>query len=132
MHEFSIASQIWESVARAAREHGGGRVLSVTLEVGELNLLEDEQLRFWITELGARDGSPDINLSITRLPGRVRCRDCGEEAEPGLPLGELDHFLPLLMSCRACGSRSVAVIGGRELRVVSAEIEKEGGGGGKG
>ena len=36
MHEYSISSQIWESVSRAAREQGGGRVLSIVLEVGVL------------------------------------------------------------------------------------------------
>jgi len=128
MHEFSIASQIWESVAKAARQHGGGRVVSITLELGELNLIEDEQLRFWIKELGARDGSPDVHLKISKAKGRVRCSDCGAEGEPGLPAGELDHFLPLAMSCQACGSRGVIVAGGRELKVVSARIEREGAG----
>ena len=132
MHELSIASQIWESVAKAARQHGGGRVLSIKLELGELNLIEEEQLRFWIGELGKRDGSPEVKLEITAVKGRVHCNECGAEGEPGLPGGELDHFVPLVMSCRACGSRNIAVAGGRELRVVSAEIEREGSDGIKG
>jgi hydrogenase nickel incorporation protein HypA/HybF len=126
LHELSIASQIWESVARAAREHGGGRVLSIKLELGELNLIEEEQLRFWIEELGKRDGSPGVRLEIAPVKGRVRCSECGVEGEPGLPGGSADHFLPVSMSCAACGSREVVLGGGRELRVVSAEIEKEG------
>jgi hydrogenase nickel incorporation protein HypA/HybF len=132
LHELSIASQIWESVARAARQHGGGRVLSIKLELGELNLIEEEQLRFWIEELGKRDGSPGVRLEITSVKGRVRCNECEAEGEPGLPGGSVDHFVPLAMSCGACGSRNVVVAGGRELRVVSAEIEKEGVDGSKG
>ncbi len=132
MHELSIASQIWESVARGAREHGGGRVLSIALEVGELNLLEEEQLGFWIRELGARGGSPEVKLKITEIKALVRCNGCGVEGKAGLPAGELNHFLPPILSCGACGSRDVAVVGGRELRVVSAEIEKEGADGGSG
>jgi hydrogenase nickel incorporation protein HypA/HybF len=132
LHELSIASQIWESVARAARQHGGGRVLSIKLELGELNLIEEEQLRFWIEELGKRDGSPGVRLEITPVKGRVRCNECEAEGEPGLPGGSADHFIPLAMSCGGCGSRNVVVAGGRELRVVSAEIEKEGVDGSKG
>jgi hydrogenase nickel incorporation protein HypA/HybF len=132
MHELSIASQIWGSVARAARQHGGGRVVSIKLELGELNLIEEEQLRFWIEELGKRDGSPEVRLEITTVKGRVHCNECGAEGEPGLPEGSVDHFVPLAMSCRACGSRNVVVAGGRELRVVTAEIEKEGSDGSKG
>jgi len=126
MHEFSIASQIWASVARAAREHGGGRVTSITLELGELNLIEEEQLRFWIGELSARDGSPDVQLKIAEVKGRITCRACGAEGEPELPSGESGHLGPPLVSCAACGSRNVSIVGGREIRVVSAEIEREG------
>jgi hydrogenase nickel incorporation protein HypA/HybF len=126
MHEFSIASQIWESVARAAREHGGGRVMSITLELGELNLIEEEQLRFWIRELSARDGSPGVHLNIAEVKGRVTCGACGAEGEPQLPSGDVDHLGPPIVSCAACGSPNVRIVGGREIRVVSAEIEKEG------
>ena len=129
MHEFSIASQIWGSVARAARERGGKRVLSVKLEVGVLNLLEQEQLSFWIKTLAERDGSPEVGVEIVALPGRIKCNDCDAEEEAAVSANEWDHFVPLALSCKACGSRNVTVLGGREIRVVSAEIETEGGDG---
>jgi hydrogenase nickel incorporation protein HypA/HybF len=122
MHEFSIASEIWDSVAKAARTHGGGRVLSLSLEVGALNLLAEEQLRFWIGLLAERDGSPGVEVHMTYLPARLRCRDCGAEGETSVP-EEADHFLPPALVCPACGSANVKVTGGRELRVVSARIE---------
>ena len=158
MHEFGIASEIWQAVRQAAEWHGGRspsaslgvnkllpnapvRVLSITVELGELNLIEDEQLRFWVTALAERDGSPDIELRITHMPVTVRCRQCGEESavarppeaaataaeglaveltgqQPGL-------FVPPVVACPRCGSKDVEAIGGREIRVVSAEIEPE-------
>ena len=124
MHEYSIASQIWASVSKAAQGQGGGRVLSIVLEVGALNLLEEEQLRFWIGMLAEREGSPEVEVKLTTLPGQVRCRECGEDGEVGMPEGEVDHFVPLIPSCRACGSYDVIVTGGREIRVVSAEVKK--------
>jgi hydrogenase nickel incorporation protein HypA/HybF len=122
MHEFSIASEIWESVAKAARAHGGGRVLSLSLEVGALNLLAEEQLRFWIGLLAERDGSAGVEVQITYLPARLRCRDCGAEGQASVPEGA-DHFLPPALVCPACGSPNIEVTGGRELRVVRARIE---------
>jgi len=101
-------------------------VASVTLEVGELNLIEDEQLRFWVRELAARDGSPDVEVKISHPAGRVRCEECGMEGRALLPGGEMGHLLPPVVACEACGSRNVRIEGGRELRVVSAEIEMEG------
>jgi len=125
MHEFSIASEIWSSVAKAAREHGGGRVRGVKLELGVLNLLADEQVTFWIEMLADQSGSPGVTVQITHLPARVKCRVCGVESETPLPEGELDHYLPPSLTCPACGSGEVEVTGGREVRVVSAEIEGE-------
>ena len=124
MHEFSIASEIWSSVAKAARQHGGGRVKAVKLELGVLNLLADEQVTFWIGMLAEQAGSPDVEVQITHLPARVKCRTCGAESETPLPEGELDHYLLPSLTCPACGSGEVEITGGREIRVVSAEVEE--------
>lgn len=123
MHEFGIASEIWQSVRRSAERHGGGRVLSITMELGELNLIEDEQLRFWVTALAERDGSPGVELRISHVPAQVRCRQCGEET--AAPLGDrrAGPFLAPRVACAGCGSVEVELTGGREIRVVSAEIE---------
>ena len=125
MHEYSIASQMWASVVKAAQERGGLRVLSIKLEIGPLNLIADEQLRFWITALAERDGSPGVRLEIAHPPAQVRCRACGKQSEPPVAPENADHFLPPVVACASCGSADVAVLGGRELRVVSAEIEME-------
>jgi len=125
VHEYSIASQIWASVAKAAKQQGGGRVLAIKLEIGPLNLIADEQIRFWITALAERDGSPEVRLDIAHPPAKVRCRACGEKSEPPRAPDDADHFLPPPVACAACGSAEVDILGGRELRVVSAEIEME-------
>ena len=126
MHELSIASQIWASVTKAAAEHKASRVAAVKLEIGALTLIEEEQVSFWIETLAERDGSAGVKVSITRLPGRIRCLDCGREGETEAPEGQVDHFLPLALRCAHCGSRNIAVTGGQEIRVASAEIEQEG------
>ncbi len=126
MHEYSVALEVWESVAAAAREHGGGRVRSIRLEIGALNLIEDEQLRFWIGALAEREGSPGVELEITHVPGRVRCRSCGREGEAVVPEGALPYSVVGTLRCSECGSGEVMIVGGRDLKVVSAEIETEG------
>ncbi len=124
MHEYSVASEIWDAVKAAARKHGGGAVRSIRLEIGALNLIEEEQLSFWLKALADQNGSPDLHLNISRAAARVKCRDCGADAEPLLPASEASHFVPPILTCGRCGSRNVEVLGGRELRVVNAEIDK--------
>jgi len=126
VHEYSIALEVWESVAAAAGKHGGGRVRSIKLEVGALNLIEDEQLRFWVVALAEGDGSPGVELEITHVPARVTCKSCGGEGEGRVPEGTLPYFVIGAVRCSECGSQEVELSGGRELKVVTAEIETEG------
>jgi len=128
VHEYSIASEIWESVKKASGQQGSGRVLSIALEVGALNLIPEDQLTFWLETLAERDGSPGMQVQITTLPPRLRCRECGAETIPegagataeACPEGRL--YEPTVSACSACGSRDVTIEGGREIRVVSAEV----------
>jgi hydrogenase nickel incorporation protein HypA/HybF len=124
VHEYSVASEIWDAVKAAARKHGGGAVRSIKVEIGALNLIEEEQLSFWLKALADQNGSPDLHLKISRTPARIKCGHCGAETQPALPADELSHFVPPVVTCPRCGSRDVRVLGGRELRVVSAEIDR--------
>jgi hydrogenase nickel incorporation protein HypA/HybF len=83
MHELSIASQIWASVKRAAAEHGDRRVTSIRLEIGAFQMIEEEQLTFWIQALAERDGSPGVGLTITTVPESVQIRVVSAEVEQG-------------------------------------------------
>lgn len=131
MHEYSIACEIWQSVLKAVHAQLAGQsaikpiIRAVTVEIGDLNLIEPEQLSFWLEQLAAREGSPGIKLKVQPLPGRVRCRECGEE---GLLEKQEENIwlVPLMLpDCPNCSSRNVEVIGGREIRVVSAEVDQE-------
>ena len=81
MHELSIASLIWASVARAASEHGARRVKAIKLEIGALQMIEEEQLAFWIQALAERDDSPAVDLKITTVPDGLQIRVVSAEVD---------------------------------------------------
>jgi len=83
VHELSIASQVWESVARAASPHRARRVKSIKLEVGALQMIEEDQLTFWLQALAEREGSPGVEVEITTLPQGTQVRVVSAEIEPG-------------------------------------------------
>lgn len=112
MHEVSLAQRILEISLEAARGHGGGRVASARVLVGELSCVEPETLRFAF-EIAARGTAADgCRLEMVRVAARLKCYACGDE-----------HAGELLDPCPACGSPGGEVLAGRELRVESVEVD---------
>jgi len=83
LHELSIASQIWDSVKKAASARRARRVQSIKLEIGALQMIEEDQLTFWLQTLAEREGSPGVEVEITTLPEGTQVRVVSAEIEPG-------------------------------------------------
>ena len=111
MHELSIAQAIVEQVAQIAREHTG-RILCVTVSIGQLSGVDGEALDFAFPL--AAEGTPaaGAKLIIEPVPAQVLCRSCGREFEPDF----------LAWVCDRCGASDVELKGGRELLINSVEI----------
>lgn len=112
MHEMSLAQSVLQIVADTARQNGGTRVSSVTLEIGTLAGVEIEALRFCFDAASRRTLAAGAALRIERPEGRAWCMPCGETVRvDGLADG-----------CPRCGSYQLQVTGGDELRVREIEI----------
>jgi hydrogenase nickel incorporation protein HypA/HybF len=81
MHETGIAAEIYGVARQTADTNGGGRLLSVRVEVGELSAIEPDLLAFaWEA---VTSGGPDAaaRLDVEWRPARQICASCGEIAE---------------------------------------------------
>jgi hydrogenase nickel incorporation protein HypA/HybF len=108
MHELSITRSIVDACSERA---AGARVARVTLEVGRLTCVLPDALRFCYdlcTEGTSLAGSV---LEIVRIPGRARCRACGDEVE-------LNDFLT---PC-GCGSHDLHYLAGEDLMIKEMEL----------
>lgn len=114
MHELGIVSGILETVSRAARDAGALRVVGVTLRIGDMREVVPETLDFAWDVLSEDDelmrGSV---LRVEAVRPRSRCLSCGEEFEH-------DRFH---VRCPACGSAETHLLAGRELEIVSMEVD---------
>ena len=116
MHELSVMSQVAESIADLARERQALQVESVLLQVGELTVLEFDQLDFaW--EIYQRNIGPPLEgaeLTLEKLVARGYCAACGYTG----PLKVVDfpdsHFTTPVLDCPECGE-TVEVTEGRDL-----------------
>ena len=113
MHEFSISSEIVRTVLNAAEQNGGKKVLSVQLEIGELALLNVEQVTFWIHELFRESVAEGAKVKVKTIRARIKCESCGYRG--GIKFDHQDsfqHFIPY--TCPKCGSFQIKVEKGKE------------------
>ena|SRR5579871_4997591 len=110
MHEMALAEGILSVVLDAA---GDARVRRVELQVGALQLVVPESLRFSFDMVA--DGTPAQGavVGIQETPARLRCGKCGAETVLTQPP----------FQCSQCRSDDIAVIAGDEVLVDSVELE---------
>ncbi len=116
MHEFSISDEIVKNVLRASRENNGKKVLSIQLEIGELALLNVEQVTFWIQELSKGSVAEGAKVKVRRIKARIKCQSCGYRG--GMNLDQSDPFRHAVpYSCPRCQSFQIDVEKGRECHL---------------
>jgi hydrogenase nickel incorporation protein HypA/HybF len=114
VHELSIAQEILATSDRVLADHGGARLLRVSVAVGELTAIEPDLLRFAWEALtsGGRDAGSEIEVEWR--PARQHCPTCGmDKPRDG------GFWLRL---CPDCGG-VLQVSGGQELDLLRVEME---------
>lgn len=124
MHEFSISNEIVQSVLHAAIENNGKKVVSIQLEIGELALLNVEQVTFWIHELFKGTLAEGAKVKVKSIKARIHCESCGYRG--GMKLDPQDPFRHVLLySCPECHSFQINVKKGRECTLKRIQVIKE-------
>ncbi len=113
MHELAITEAVIELINREARDKGFGKVLGISLRVGEYSGIIPECIREFFP-IAARDSiAREAELEIVTVPAVFRCLDCGYE-------GAADRRAAC---CPRCKSREIRMCSGREFYVDSLKVE---------
>lgn len=110
----SLVSGILDIAGREAAAAGAEVINVVEVEVGLLAGVEIEALRFCFEV--ARQGTPGADgarLVIHEVPGHGTCVKCGVSSA-------VDDFVAL---CPECGEGLMDITKGREMRVVSINVD---------
>jgi hydrogenase nickel incorporation protein HypA/HybF len=112
VHELSLCQDLLEQLTTLAHRHGARAVSRVEVQAGLLSGVEPQLLE--TAFLLAREGTvaAQAELVMRSAPPRVRCGDCGAEAEA--PPGDL--------ACPHCRSLATELIGGDELILARVEL----------
>lgn len=113
MHEMSIVSGIFDSVGEKAEQAGAKKVTAIDLKIGEMTDVVDEALDFAFQALSEGTIFEGCELRVEKVPPKSLCFDCGNEFEH-------DRFNRV---CKECGSLKTKIIEGKELEIVSIEVD---------
>lgn len=109
MHEYSIAYDIYATARRAALENAATKVKKVSVDFGEMAMVNPEQVKFLFGTFGEEDPMfKDTELAYRKVQPNVRCH-CGYEGSE-------------IYVCPRCGALP-EIVEGREILVTNIEIE---------
>ena len=119
MHELYVAECIVKSVnSSLPRNIAPALVTQVLVQVGKLDAVIPETLKFSFDAIKKSCGMPRAEFLITEISVRCQCRDCTHEFGIDLPV-----FI-----CPACNGGPVEVLQGREItltRIIADNPEGE-------
>jgi hydrogenase nickel incorporation protein HypA/HybF len=121
VHEFSVTSQIVQSVLAEAEKRGAKKVTEVDLVVGKLTFLGLEQVRFAFEALTKDTIMEGAKLVIEEQEGVVKCHNCGYEGDFKYEDDPLYHVPVPTLKCPKCGS-TVEITAGKECTIKSIKL----------
>jgi hydrogenase nickel incorporation protein HypA/HybF len=113
MHEFGIAQGLLDAVLAKAQEISAPRITSIRLEIGVLSGIEVDALEFAFAALSEDTPAAKARLMIEKIPVRCYCERCKNIFE----------CTPAAYTCPTCGEVSPDMRTGRELKLISMEID---------
>lgn len=123
MHELSMAHSMVEAILDTAKKNDAVKITEAVLEVGDLTMLNPEQLKFMMDVL--REGTifEDAEIIINMIPIEIRCEKCGFEGATEVD-ENMDHLMSVAI-CPECENTQVNIIQGQECNVKTIKIERE-------
>jgi hydrogenase nickel incorporation protein HypA/HybF len=113
MHELSIATDLINTAIATAKQNNAKKVHSVTVEIGELAMINPEQLSFMYEVLTEENMLKGSKLEIINVPAVMECQHCGYKG----PLVDRDTC-----ACPKCGL-TLKAIEGRDICLKTMEID---------
>jgi hydrogenase nickel incorporation protein HypA/HybF len=113
MHELSIAQDLITTVLGVAEQNDAKQVTRAIVEIGALSGVEPDALTLAWEVVRQDTIAKDSPLEIEHKPLVARCPRCNWQ-------GEVEKDLPI---CKSCEFVSLEVITGREMRLVSIDID---------
>lgn len=123
MHELSMANSMVEAILDTAKKNNAIKINEAVFEVGELTMLNPEQLKFMMDVL--REGTifEDAEIIIKMIPTKIECESCGFTGKTETD-ENMDHLMTVA-KCPECENTRVHILQGQECNIKTIKIEKD-------
>ncbi len=116
MHEMGIAQQLVKiALDSIPKDLKNPKVGIVHLKIGQLASVVEQSLTFCFEIITKDTPLENARLEIDSVPVRVHCKSCDQSWEVKGPV----------FQCPFCKDGDVEMISGREIEIISLELEEE-------
>lgn len=113
MHEFSIAQDLTKVALDSLKNDTVQKVHRIDLAIGQVSGVVPDALLFAFP-MAAKDTILEHSeIVIESIPLTIKCLCCGKESEQA----------EFLLLCSHCGSVQVNILRGKEIKILSMEVE---------
>lgn len=124
MHEFSITTQIVESVLQEAKKLDAKKITRVQLTIGKMTFIGIDQIRFSYNILTENTIMKGSNLEIIEKEGVIECFICGFRGPLQVKDDPAYHIPIPSIQCPECG-KAAKIVEGKECTIDSIKMIKE-------
>jgi hydrogenase nickel incorporation protein HypA/HybF len=116
MHELAVTKSILKLALEHTVQHGGSRVISIRLAIGEMRNLEEDWIQRYFDYISKGTAAEKAVIKVRKIPVVFLCKDCRQEFTANLKEDKK-------MLCSHCGSFEYDLLTGRELIVEQLEVQ---------
>ncbi len=123
MHEAALAQSILKTILEVASRNKARQVLRVQMEVGEICLVNMEQLTFQIGMFARETIAKDMEFLVKKVETKIRCKECSYFG--GIEYKEIDpewHYRVPIFGCVRCKSNMTEIVQGKDLMIRSIDV----------
>jgi hydrogenase nickel incorporation protein HypA/HybF len=115
MHELAVTESLLQVVLSHAGEGGAGKVVSVSVRIGELSDLVNDWMQRYFDYLSRGTIAEGARIHIERIAATFRCDACGD-------VFPADPRTREAIRCPRCASEAMTLVSGRECFVQQIEV----------
>lgn len=124
MHEYSVMSSLITALLEELEDRKIKKVKTVTLEIGALTFLGEQQMKFAYEALSIDTMLEGSELEVKELPAEIKCPECGYEGEVNYADDPAFHLRIPVISCPECGGKP-EITQGKETVIKNITVMEE-------